>query len=282
MKLLSALIFIAVCLHAETGYDAWLRYTPIDDPTVRQMYQQLPATLVTLDSSPVANAARQELTQGIRGMLGRTLRLSADLPGENCILLAMLPSLRRVAPDLLLPPTLIDDGYFLKTTAARGHSVLLIAALNDRGLLYGTFALLRKIALHEQLDHIDEQHNPYAPIRWTNEWDNLDGSIERGYAGRSIFFEAGNVVPDLTRASDYARLLASIGINGCTVNNVNANPRVITTEFLPQLARIADAFRPWGVRLSVAVDFSSPKTDRTTGYVRSAGSKGGRLVEAES
>ena len=63
----------------------------------------------------------------------------------------------------------------------------------------------------------------------------------------------------LTRAADYARLLASIGINGCTVNNVNANPKAISAEFLPQLARIADAFRPWGVRLSVSVDFSSPK-----------------------
>src|SRR6185437_11527798 len=70
----------------------------------------------------------------------------------------------------------------------------------------------------------------------------------------------GNVEPDLSRAAGYARLLASLGINGCTVNNVNANPRVLTPEFLPQLARIADVFRPWGVKLAISVDLSSPKT----------------------
>ena len=131
--------------------------------------------------------------------------------------------------------------------------------MNDRGVLYGTFALLRKIALHQDLTHIDEQSNPFASIRWTNEWNNLDGSIERGYAGRSLFYDANNVVADLTRAADYARLLASIGINGCTVNNVNANPRALSPEFLQQLARLAAAFRPWGIRISVSVDFSSPK-----------------------
>jgi alpha-glucuronidase len=113
--------------------------------------------------------------------------------------------------------------------------------------------------LRQALDHLDEESNPRAPVRWVNEWDNLGGSIERGYGGRSIFFENGTVVPDLSRASDYARLLASIGINGCAANNVNANPKVLSPEFLPQLARIASAFRPWGVKLAISVDVSSPK-----------------------
>ncbi len=149
-------------------------------------------------------------------MLGRDLRIDAQLPDENCILLGTLNAVKRIAPDILLPDRLTDDSYLLKTTAAHGHKLLLITADNDRGVLYGAFALLRKIALQKDLDHIDEQSSPYAPIRWTNEWDNLDGSIERGYAGRSIFFENGHVVQDLSRAGDYARLLASIGIDGCT------------------------------------------------------------------
>src|SRR5262249_53585025 len=94
---------------------------------------------------------------------------------------------------------------------------------------------------------------------WVDQWDNLDGSIERGYAGRSIFFEDGGVRADLTRAREYARLLASVGINGCNINNVNANPRLLQHDFLPQLARVADAFRPWGIRLSISVDLSSTK-----------------------
>jgi alpha-glucuronidase len=135
-----------------------------------------------------------------------------------------------------------------------------VVGRNARGVLYGAFALLRKIALGEPVTPLDETRNPYAPVRWVNEWNNLDGSIERGYAGRSIFFDQGDVVADLTRAGAYARLLASVGVNGCAINNVNANPRVLTAPFLPQLARVAAAFRPWGVTLVVAIDFTSPKS----------------------
>jgi alpha-glucuronidase len=257
----AALLFCSACISfGETGYNAWLRYTPIDNLNVRQSYEKLPATVVALGSSPVIKAAQDELSRGVRGLLARTLRIQSGLPDESCILLGTLEAVKRVAPDLTLPQTLAEDAYILKTTAAQGHSMMLVTASNDRGVLYGTFALLRKLALHQEIDPFDEQSAPYAPIRWTNEWNNLDGTIERGYAGRSIFFEADQVVPDLTRAGDYARLLASVGINGCTVNNVNANPRAITSEFLPELARIAEVFRPWGVRLSISVDFSSPKT----------------------
>ena len=98
-----------------------------------------------------------------------------------------------------------------------------------------------------------------VPIRWVDHWDNLNGTIERGYGGPSIFFENDNVRSDLTRVSEYGRLLASIGINGITINNVNANPRVIQDEFLPQLARIADAFRAWGIQIGVSVDLGSPQ-----------------------
>src|SRR5262249_20276008 len=92
-----------------------------------------------------------------------------------------------------------------------------------------------------------------------SEWNNLDGSIERGYAGRSIFFADNRVVADLTRAREYARLLASVGINACAVNNVNADPRVIEDGFTGDLVRLAEAFRPWGVGLAIAIDFSSPQ-----------------------
>ena len=100
---------------------------------------------------------------------------------------------------------------------------------------------------------------PSSPIRWVNQWDNFDGSIERGYAGRSIFFDNGHVRSDLSRVSEYGRLLASVGINGATVNNVNSNLHTLDPEMIHELARIADAFRPWGVRMSLAVDLSSPQ-----------------------
>ncbi len=252
--------FLAGISRGETGYDAWLRYPPITERAVMDLYEHLPATVVTLGASPPLASAQQEIVRGVQGMLGRTLRISQDPVQENMILLGTLESVKRVLPQLDPPRGLIEDGYSLGTVASAGHQILLVTALNDRGVLYGAFALLRRLALHERVDQLAEESNPYAPIRWVDEWDNLDGTIERGYAGPSIFFENNNVVSDLTRAGDYARLLASLGIDGCNVNNVNANPRVLTPEFVPQLARIAGAFRPWGVRLSISVDLGSPKT----------------------
>lgn len=247
-------------LDAETGYSAWLRYTSIHDKAARDLYDRLPATVVRLDGSPEIEAAQNEMIRGLRGILGRILR-AAQKPAEtDMVLLATIESLKKALPTLLPPTDLQNDGYWLKTAVRNGHSLVVIAAPNDRGVLYGTFALLQKIALHLTIDQLNEKHNPYAPVRWVNQWDNLDGSVERGYAGRSIFFESGGVVKDLGRVADYARLLASVGVNGCAVNNVNANPLILSSSFLRQLARIAAAFRPWGVRLSIAVDFSSPKT----------------------
>jgi len=249
-----------VPIQAETGYDAWLRYPPVTEGVLIDAYGRLPATIVKLDNSPTLTSAQNEIVRGVRGMLGRTLRMESRPVQGGMILLGTLAAVKQALPGTALAADLITDGYWLKATVTGGRHVLLITAPNDRGVLYGTFALLRHIALHEPIDQLDEKSNPYAPLRWVNQWDNLDGSIERGYAGRSIFFEDNHVLADLTRAADYARLLASIGINGCTINNVNANPRVLTPEFLPQLARIAAAFRPWGVELSISVDLGSPKT----------------------
>ena len=121
------------------------------------------------------------------------------------------------------------------------------------------FSLLSEVARGANSKSANEFQQPYTPVRWVNQWDNLDGRIERGYGGRSIFFEDGKVRRDLTRAGQYARLLASVGINGCTINNVNAAPGVLEDKFLAQVRRIADAFRPWGVQLSLSVDLSTPK-----------------------
>jgi alpha-glucuronidase len=259
LTLLVAALAAPAGLRAETGYDAWLRYAAIGDPAIRQRYAALPAAVVAFGGSAVIGAAQEELIRGLRGMLGRTLRVETQLPRESAILLGTFAAINKAAPAINVAADLPDDGYWLKTTTLNGLQYLLITAPNDRGVLYGVFALLRKIGLREPVSPLDEKQVPYAPVRWVNEWNNLDGTIERGYGGPSIFFEKDNVRSDLSRVRDYARLLASLGINGCAVNNVNANPRVITAEFLPQLARLAEVFRPWGVKIAVAIDFSSPK-----------------------
>lgn len=242
----------------EDGHNAWLRYAPLEK-TIASQYKTFPTQLEAAGNSVVLQSAQQELARGIQGMLGKTLHPIQNETGAPTIVLGTIESIRQQLHDLRPSRELIQDAFWLKSAKLHGANCLIVAANNDRGVLYGVFALLGKIARGENIDALDEIQQPYAPIRWANQWDNLDGSIERGYAGRSIFFDNNNVRADLTRVNDYARLLASVGINGCAINNVNANPRALETDFLPQLVRVADIFRAWGIRLTIAVDLSSPK-----------------------
>jgi alpha-glucuronidase len=224
-------------LHAETGRQAWLRYEPLSGPP-----PNLPAVVTVMSDSPVLRTAQQELIRGLRGMTGRMLRAESGAARENAIVLQT--GAAGLAPDAF--SVKLDRGS------------IIIGASNDRGALYGAFALLRKVALGERL--VDFSEAPRSPIRWVNEWNNLDGSIERGYGGRSIFWEKDKGRTDLTRVAEYARLLASVGIQACAINNVNANPRVLAAEFASEVAQIADTMRPWGVRVAISVDFGSPKS----------------------
>ena len=256
---LFSILALTTLARAESGHQAWLRYAAIDNLRLEQGYDSLLAVVVAPDDSVMVKAAQDELIRGVRGMLHRTLRSETTLPDEDAILLGTVDTVKKAVPSFDAPADLKTDGFCLKTFAANGHKYLVITAVNDRGVLYGTFAFLQKMGSGEPLTGLHETDNPYVPLRVVNDWDNLDGTIERGYGGKSIFFEDNNVVTNLSRVQDYGRLLASVGINGCCVNNVNANARIISTDFLPQLARIADAFRPWGVRLFVSIDFSSPE-----------------------
>jgi alpha-glucuronidase len=251
-------VAIAATAHAETGYQAWLRYAPLPAPIMARI-GSVPTSVTLVDDSPVLRSARDEVVRGLSSILATPITSSTTLPSAPTILLGTLDRIRRLVPAAPMPADLTPDGFWLGTTTLRGHTVCVVAGPNERGVLYGAFALLQRIARGENVSRLNERQEPAAPIRWVNHWDNLDGTIERGYAGRSIFFESGRVLDDLTRVRDYGRLLASVGINGVTVNNVNANPLVITDAFIPQIARIADVLRPWGVAVSVSVDFSSPR-----------------------
>jgi len=251
-------VALAQLSRIETGTEAWLRY-PALTAQAAQSYQSLPSHIVMFGDSGSLKTAEQELVRGVAQMLGETLQEDGRSSPQNAIVLGTLSQLHVMVPALHPAQELRSDGYWLKATKIHGSQSLIVAAANDRGVLYGVFALLSKMARGESLAHIDEVQQPYAPVRWVNQWDNLDGRIERGYGGPSIFFSDGKVRSDLMRAGEYARLLASIGINGCTINNVNAAPGVLEDSFIAQVGRIADVFRPWGVQLSLSVDLSSPK-----------------------
>jgi alpha-glucuronidase len=254
-----AILFLFSCAGlAESGEDAWLRYARLN-PGVTSQYASMPAVLVTLGHSAVSQSTQTELQRGIHGMLGRSLRIEAGRSSEPAIILGTVEQVRALDSGFDPHTELKPDAFALICTRIKRQSVLVITGATDRAVLYGAFALLRKIAQGESISALNEVQAPSAPVRWVNQWDNLDGSIERGYAGPSIFFENGSVRPNLTHAAEYARLLASVGINGCNVNNVNADLHILDSGFLAQLARIADVFRPYGVQLGIAVNVSMPK-----------------------
>jgi len=243
---------------AQHGDDAWLRYSRLGAAAAKK-YDDLPGDLVVRGNGSALKSAQQELANGFEKMLGRTLRLEDELASGGVILLGTWSEVHGGVPGVHPTHELRSEGFWLKDVGARGKKILLVTGGSANGVLYGVFHLLSKVGRGESLTGLDDEEEPYAPVRWVNQWDNLDGSIERGYGGASIFFSQGEVRQDLTRVAEYGRLLASVGINGCTINNVNADPKILDSRFIPQIARVADALRPWGVRVSVSVDLSTPK-----------------------
>src|SRR5690349_6579213 len=161
-------------LHADTGYDAWLRYAPLTE-TERAKYASLPATVTVLSGSALLRTAQTELNRGVRGMLGRTLRVEKGSPRESSFILGTLAELHSIAPDLRPPKNLASDGYWLASATFHGQECIIVAGSTERGTLSGVFALLRKITFAEDLSHLKEAQEPTNPVRWVNEWDTPMG-----------------------------------------------------------------------------------------------------------
>ena len=183
------------------------------------------AKVIVKKTSPTINMAKEELETYYNGE-SVTLKLDAKMPD--------------------------DDGYRIDGTT--------ITARRDVGLLYGAYALLRMqetSALSPQPSAIAESHPTYS-LRLLNHWDNPNGTVERGFAGRSIFWNEELRMKNEELMKIYARANASIGINGTVLNNVNAKPEALTTESLQKAKEIADQLRPYGIRVYLSINFASP------------------------
>jgi alpha-glucuronidase len=237
------------------GDPAWLAYQPVSSAEV--FPGGIPNTIAELGHNVLEDSASRELALGWRGMLQHEPLVVSGANGgiQQAVVIGTQTEIDAWRPPSKIEKQLAPDAYRLY----RVGDVLAVEGGDARGVLYGTFALLRLIAEQRPLTTLDETSAPWASVRWTNEWDNPNGTIERGYAGPSIFFEGGRVRTDLSRAVAYARLLSSVGIDGCTINNVNADIGLLKPENLKEIARVADVFRPYGVRLSLSIDMSSPE-----------------------
>jgi len=196
---------------------------------------------------PVVKNALKELTAGVQGMLG--MKVSVQ-PGSFL-----------AEPVLTVKKQTMDAGdlagaYHL--TEASG--ALTLTAAEETGVLYGVFHILRMIATEKSLKDIDVHQSPSQPLRMMNHWDNMDGSIERGYSGRSFYFRNDEFYID-ERTRDFARFMASIGMNGIVINNVNvknAATWLITDRYFDKVTELSELFAEYGIKLYLSLNFASP------------------------
>jgi alpha-glucuronidase len=243
----------------EDGYDLWLRYREVDRPDLLESYRTAFTQVVVVGEGSVLESAEAELVRGLSGLLGRSIGV-VPAPSRHGAVVPGTPETSPVVRDHV-PADVLEklgpEGYVLRRIRVDGHDAVVVASLGERGVLYGAFHLLRLLQTQRSVETVDVAESPSNPLRLTNHWDNLDGSVERGYAGDSIFrwHELPETPPHYV---DYARTLASVGINGTVVNNVNANAEFLSSEMIQKLVPLADILRAWGIRFHLSANFACP------------------------
>ena len=233
----------------------WLPYSPRQDAGNGELLRYV--SFCGFDRKhPIVENARAELVKGVEGMLGITpdiyeehsqdVQISSEggiHPGGELKVLRQTQGIK-------------SEGYHL----TEQDGILTLNAADEKGVLYGIFHILRQIALEKSLRDTDVLCEPDNPLRMMNHWDNMDGSIERGYSGNSFFFDKGEVLVD-ERTRDYARLAASVGINGAVLNNVNVKNQatwLITERYFDKVAQIARIFEGYGIKLFLSLNYAAP------------------------
>ncbi|WP_276484916.1 alpha-glucuronidase family glycosyl hydrolase [Paraflavitalea pollutisoli] len=260
-KTLCTLLFFVLLypLLAEDGYRLWLRYEKIDNNSLLQTYRAAINSIQVTGNSAVIASARQELLTGLQGLLGKSVTQSPS-PGTGNILAGTWQQnalLRTLIPADHMKAT-GKEGFVIRTVRYQQKRVIVIAANEDAGVLYGVFNFLRLLQTQQPISNLSITSAPTIQLRLLNHWDNLDRTVERGYAGFSIW--DWHRLPGYTdpRYTDYARANASIGINGTVLTNVNANARILSPEYLEKVAALAHIFRRYGIKVYLTARFSAP------------------------
>ncbi len=254
---LAAWLACAGSVRAEDGYALWMRYVPLAPALAADRGAQL-REMVAPGHTPTQRVAREELVRGLTGLLGQAPTLRDTVAGDQTLVIGTPDSSPLIAPLRNELASLGTEGYLIRRAQQGGHQVTLVAAQKDIGVLYGVFHLLRLLQTGAALEHLELHESPRVALRVLDHWDNLDGHVERGYAGRSLW--DWQSLPEWRdpRYTDYARANASIGINGAVLNNVNASAWSLAPDYLLKAAAIADTLRPYGIRVYLSARFSAP------------------------
>ncbi|PLS01141.1 alpha-glucuronidase family glycosyl hydrolase [Neobacillus cucumis] len=246
--------------HKES-YAAWLQYKKIDDAALLKEYQTWTENIVSLSDSIVIESAQNELSKALSSMLDIHPEVSSGLKPKNRIVLATMKEFNLLDNEIDIDFKQInEDGYMIKSVSTKGNKTIYLLGKRDAGVLYATFHLLRLMQNRESLKDVNIIESPKNQLRMINQWDNMDGSIERGYAGKSIFYKDHSFSEDFNRIQDYARLLSSVGINAIAINNVNVHEvetHLITASFLPKAAEVASIFRAYGIKTFLSINYAS-------------------------
>jgi alpha-glucuronidase len=262
-KLLMALcIFWVMKANAQVpnGYHLWMGYDRLEEGALLNEYQETAASIYLVPQSEIQVTAQGELKNGLGQMLNRPQVFNDVVNATTSMIIAKKEDL-----DPKLWGTMTADydrigaeGFIIKDMRLNGKSVLLLTANEDIGILYGVFRLLRLMQTHQSLAGLQLVDAPKIQLRMLNHWDNLDRTIERGYAGFSLW--NWQKLPEFIdrRYIDYARANASVGINATVLTNVNANALVLTPDYLEKVAALARVFRPFGIKVYLTARFSAP------------------------
>ena len=242
---LAATVGAGNAARAEDGYDLWLRYAPLEGEALERLRSLNPRVRVETygqEDTLTLEAAVRELNRGLGSLTGRPAGSGQGPHGT-------------IHLDCGSHPSGGDGSY---SVAGSGRSIR-ISGPDHLSCLYGSFALLRQLSLGVDPATIELDEQPAMPLRMLNHWDNPDGTVERGYSGRSIF-DWWRLPGHLERRMiDYARANASLGINAVAVNNVNARAFMLEPRYIAKLERLADAWRPYGIRVFLSARFSAPR-----------------------
>lgn len=245
------------------GYLCWLEYGKLENIEIANIYKAWCSGIIKFEDTPSINCAVDELTNGIQNMLGIHPIVNTASKGPSFIVVGTLGKSPLIdnAVDENERKSIMEEGFLIKNVNSEDKNYIVVTGISDKGVLYGVFNLLRLLRTQSELKDIRLIENPYFQLRMINHWDNMDGSIERGYAGKSIFFRDNKFIGDTDRIRDYARILCSVGINSVVINNVNVHEvetKLITEEYLPKAKKMADIFREYGIRMYFSINFASP------------------------